>query len=226
MKAAAVQSSSKPYTGQPTADSIVMAPLTRSQPINGMGSPIVNASGGTLPISSVPGVSPIYPPVRPTAVPQTTYLSPGPSIQAYPPQHSLSPGLSPPWRDPYPQSQLGALRGASPSSQFAPKTAAELGLLDRPDTSYEGMELSNIVDRMTSAFPLDVHSGIFFFLYSNITLIHQGSQGLKSDKAAIHVKKRYKKGQKNSLSPAGPTRPTTCIYIHMSGLQKRLQIQD
>ena len=226
MKSTAVQSSSKPYTGQPTADRTVMAPLTRSQPISGMGSSTVNASGGTHPWSSVPSVSPIYPPVRPTTVPQTTYLSPGPSIQAYPPQHSLSPGLSPPWRDPYPQSQLGALRGASPSSQFAPKTAAELGLLDRPDTSYEGMELSNIVDRMTSAFPLDVHSGIFF-LYSNITLIHQVSQGLKSGKAATRVKKkkkRYKKGQKNSLSPAGPTRPTTCIYIHMSGLQHRLQI--
>ena len=163
MKAAAIQSSSKPYTGQSTADSTVMAPLSRSQPISGIGSSTVNASGGTYPSSSVPGISPTYPPVRPTTVPQTTFLSPGPTTQAYPPQHLLSPGLSPPWRDPYPQSQLGALRGASPSTQFAPKTAAELGLLDRPDTSYEGMELSNIVDRMTSAFPLDVHSGIFVF---------------------------------------------------------------
>ena len=163
MKPAAVQSSSKPYTGQSTADSTVMAPLTSSQPISGMGSSTVNASGGTYHSSSLPSVSPTYPPVRPTTVPQTTYLSPGPSIQAYPPQHSLSPGLQPPWRDPYPQSQLGAVRGASPSNLFAPKTAAELGLLDRPDNSYEGMELSNIVDRMTSAFPLDVHSGIFCF---------------------------------------------------------------
>ena len=162
MKSTAVQSSSKPYTGQSTADSTAMAPLTSSQPISGMGSSTVNASGGTY-HSSLPGVSPTYPPVRPTTVPQTTYLSPGPSIQAYPPQHSLPPGLQPPWRDPYPQSQLAAARGTSPSSLFAPKTAAELGLLDRPDNSYEGMELSNIVDRMTSAFPLDVHSGISVF---------------------------------------------------------------
>ena len=165
MKSAAVQSSSKPYTGQSTADSTAMAPLTSSQPISGMGSSTVNASGGTHPSSSrVPGISPTYPPVRPTTIAQTTYLSPGPSIQAYPPPHSLSPGLSPPWRDPYPQSQRGAVRGASPSGLFTPKTAAELGLLDQPDTSYEGMELSNIVDRMTSAFPLDVHSGIFVSL--------------------------------------------------------------
>ena len=157
MKSAAVQSSSKPYTGQSTADSTVMAPLTSSQPNSGMGSSTVNASGGIYPCSST------YPPVRPTTVPQATYLSPGPSIQPYPPQYSLSPGLSPPWGDQYPQSQLGAARGASPSSMFAPKTAAELGLLDRPDTSYEGIELSNIVDRMTSAFPLDVHLGIFSF---------------------------------------------------------------
>jgi len=154
-----LQPSPKPYTSQSTADSTVMAPLTRSQPNSGMGSSTVNASGGTYPSSSVPGVLPTYPPVRPTTIPQATYLSPGPSLQAYPPQYSLSPGMTPPWRDPYPQSELGAVRGASPSSLFSPKTAAELGLLDRPDTSYEGMELSNIVDRMTSAFPLDVHSG-------------------------------------------------------------------
>ena len=184
MKSAAVPS----YTGQSTADSTAMAPRPSSQPISGMGSSTVNAPGSAYPSSSVPGVSPNYPPVRPTAVPQTTYLSPGPSIQAHPPPHSLSPGLSPPWRDPYPQSQLGALRGSSPSTQFVPKTAAELGLLDRPDTSYEGMELSNIVDRMTSAFPLDVHSGNFFFYTINITVIHEVSQGLKIGKAAIRVK--------------------------------------
>lgn len=155
----AVQPSSKPYTGQPTTDSTAVAPLTSSQPNSGMGTSAVNASVGVYPSSSVPGVSPTYPPVRPSSVPQATYLSPGPSIQAYPPQYSLSHGMSPPWRDAYPQSQIGAARGASPSSLFTPKTAAELGLLDRPDTSYEGMELSNIVDRMTSAFPLDVHSG-------------------------------------------------------------------
>ena len=126
MKSAAVQSSFKPYNGQSTADSAVMAPLTSSQPNSGMGSSTVNTTGGTYPPSS------IYPPVRPTTVPQATYLSPGPSIQPHPPQYSLSPGLSPPWGDQYPKSQLGAARGASPSSLFAPKTAAELGLLARP----------------------------------------------------------------------------------------------
>ena len=153
------QSSSIPYTGQSAADSITMRPQASSQPNSGMGTSAVNASGGSYPSSSVPGISPAYPPVRPSTVSQATYLSPGPSIQAYPSQFSLSPSMPPPRRDPYPQSQLGAVRGASPSSLFAPKTAAELGLLDRPDTSYEGMELSSIVDRMTSAFPLDVHSG-------------------------------------------------------------------
>ena len=160
----ALQSSSKTYTGLSTADSSVLAPLTRSQPNSGMGSSTVKPSGGTYPSSSVPGVSPTHPPVRPTTVPQATYLSPGPSLQGYPLQYSLSPGMTLPWRDPYPQSQLGAVRGAPPSSLFAPKTAAELGLLDRPDTSYEGMELSNIVDRMTSAFPLDVHSGNYILV--------------------------------------------------------------
>lgn len=148
-----------PYTGQSTADSITMRPQASSHPNSGIGTSAVNASGGSYPSSSVPGISPVYPPVRPSTVSQATYQSPGPSIQAYPSQFSLSPGMSPPRRDPYPQSQLGAVRGASPSSLFAPKTAAELGLLDRPDNSYEGMELSSIVDRMTSAFPLDVHSG-------------------------------------------------------------------
>lgn len=166
----ALQSSSKPFTGQSTAESTAMAPLTSSQPNSGMGSSTVNASGGTYPSSTVPRVSPTYPPVRPTTFPQAAYLTPGPSIQAYPPQYSLSPGITPPWRDSYSQSPLGAVRRASSSSLFAPKTAAELGLLDRPDTSYEGMELSNIVDRMTSAFPLDVHSGNSIF----VTLISSG----------------------------------------------------
>jgi len=147
-----------------------MAPLTSSQPNSGMGSSTVNASGGTYPSSTVPRVSPTYPPVRPTTVPQAAYLTPGPSIQAYPPQYSLSPGITPPWRDSYSQLPLGAVRRASSSSLFAPKTAAELGLLDRPDTSYEGMELSNIVDRMTSAFPLDVHSDMPVDVHNDLFL--------------------------------------------------------
>lgn len=166
-----VQRSSKPYTSQTPTETTVVAPLTSSQPNSGISASAGNASGGVYPSSSIPGVSPTYPAPRLSSVPQTTVLTPGqPSMQAYPPQYSLPPGMSPPWRDAYPQSQSGAVRGASPSSPFAPKTAAELGLLDRPETSYEGMELGNIVDRMTSAFPLDVHSGNLFFIYINYML--------------------------------------------------------
>ena len=156
---AAVQPSSMPYTTQTPKETTAMAPLTSFHPNSGVGASPGNASGGVYPSSSVPGVSPTYPLPRPSSVPQTTYRTPGSSMQPYPPQYSLPPGMSPPWRDAYPQPQIGAVRGASPSGPFAPKTAAELGLLDRPETSYEGMELSNIVDRMTSAFPLDDHSG-------------------------------------------------------------------
>lgn len=89
-------------------------------------------------------------------------------MPAYPAQYSLTPGASPPWRNPLIQPHSGDIRGNSPNTSatslagpFVPKTAAESGLLDRPVTStYEGMELSNIVDRMTAAFPVDVHTGI------------------------------------------------------------------
>lgn len=164
----AAQPSSKPYISQTLTDTTAAAPVTRFQPNSGIGASAGNASGGIYPSSSVPGASPAYPAPRPSSAPQTTFMTPGPSLQAYPPQYSLSPGVSPPWRDAYPQSQIGAFRGPSPSSPFAPKTAAELGLLDRPHTSYEGMELSNIVDRMTSAFPMDVHSGNTLFVHTNI----------------------------------------------------------
>ena len=157
-----VQPSSKPYPTQSATDTTAMAPLTNSQPISGIGSSTGNASGGVYQYPVAPGISPAYPPAYPSSVPQNTFLTPGPSTHPYPPQYSLSPGVPPPWRDAY----LQSVRGASPlPGPFAPKTAAELGLLDRPDTSYEGMEMSNIVDRMSSAFPLDVHSGNFFFVH-------------------------------------------------------------
>ena len=47
----------------------------------------------------------------------------------------------------------------------------------------------------------------------------QVSQGLKSGKAAIRVKN----DARGARRIAGPTRPTTCICVHISGLQQRLQ---
>lgn len=197
---AAVQPSSMPYTTQTPKETTAMAPLTSSHPNSGVGTSPGNASGGVYPSSSVPGVSPTYPLSRPSSVPQTTYRTPGPSMQPYPPQYSLPPGMSPPWRDAYPQPQIGAVRGASPSGPFAPKTAAELGLLDRPETSYEGMELSNIVDRMTSAFPLDDHSGnsyivqiticsaVFLFFARRECFIEHGKRALPASSIHLAIK--------------------------------------
>ncbi|KAL9951367.1 hypothetical protein ACROYT_G044020 [Oculina patagonica] len=107
----AVQPSSKPYTSHTPTETTAMAPLTSSQRNSAIGASAGNASGGVYPSSSIPGVSPTYPTSRPSSVPQTTFLTPGPSMQAYPPQYSLSPGISPPWRDAYQQSQTGAVRG-------------------------------------------------------------------------------------------------------------------
>ena len=105
-----------------------------------------------------------------SSIPQNTFLTPGPPVPAYPAQYSLTPGVSPPWRNPLIQPHSGDIRGNSPNTSatsltgpFVPKTAAELGLLDRPVSStYEGMELSNIVDRMSAAFPMDMYSGILY----------------------------------------------------------------
>ena len=155
------QPSSKPFAS-PT--SVAEATSTAPRPINSTSG--INDTRGIYNPASVPGISPIYPPTHSPA-PPNTFLMRSPSVQAHPPQYSLSPGMSPPWKDAYPQPQSGEFRGSSPNTSatslagpYAPKTAAELGLLDRPDTSYEGMEMSNIVERMTAAFPLDVHSGI------------------------------------------------------------------
>ena len=158
-----VQPPSNPNTSQTTTEVITTAP----RPNN---TPTLNDTRGGYPPASAPEISPTYPPTY-TSAPENTFLTPGPSMQAYHPQYSLPPGMSSPWRYAYPQQQSGDFRGSSPNASvtslagpFAPKTAAELGLLDRPDTSYEGLELSNCVDRITAAFPLDVQSGISYFL--------------------------------------------------------------
>ena len=136
--------------------------------------PQTNHNTSTLSYSPVPqettyvsGISSPHIPTH-TSIPQNTFLTPGPPIPAYPVQYSLTPGASPPWRNPLIQPHSGDIRGNSPNTSaaslaglFVPKTAAELGLLDRPVSStYVGMELSNIMDRMTAAFPMDVHAGI------------------------------------------------------------------
>ena len=65
-----------------------------------------------------------------------------------------------------PLKSTGEFGEALPTSQapsldwpFVSSTATELGLVDRPDTSYEGLQLSSIVDRITDSFPLTVNSG-------------------------------------------------------------------
>ena len=155
------QPSSKPFASPTSA-----AEATNTAPRTINSTSGINDTRGVYNPASVPGISPIYPP-RYTPAPQNTFLTRGPSVQAHPPQYSLSPSMSPPWKDAYPQRQGGEFWGSSPNASatslagpYAPKTAGELGLLDRPDTSYEGMEMSNIVERMTAAFPLDFHSGI------------------------------------------------------------------
>ena len=157
-----VEPSAQFYTTQTVAEGTNTAPRTNTNNTS-----LPNNSRSPHQAVTVPGVLPPHLPFH-TSVPQSTFLTPGQSTQPYPAQYAWSPGMPPPWRDPYPQQQSGDFRGPSPNTNatslvagpFAPKTAAELGLLDRPDTSYEGMELSNIVDRMTAAFPMDTHSGI------------------------------------------------------------------
>lgn len=164
----AVQPSSKPYTTQSPTVTATVAPLTSSHPNIAMTSSKVNSSGGVYQSPSLSGMLPAYSPTQLSSVPQTTFLAPSPSMQPNPPRYSLSPERPPPSRNLYSQPQFGEIRGPSPNGPFTPKTAAELGLLDRPDTSLEAMELSAIVDRMTTAFPLDVHSGncILHILFS------------------------------------------------------------
>ena len=77
--------------------------------------------------------------------------------------------MTPPLTDAFPQRNANDFRGPSPSERatslggpFVTTTNAELGLLDRPDISYEGLQLSNIVDKMTATFPIEVSSGTKF----------------------------------------------------------------
>lgn len=95
-----------------------------------------------------------------------TFATPASSTPAYLPKHSLSPGISPSGMKTVPQKSTDEFWGALPTSQappldwpFVSSTATELGLVDRPDTSYEGLQLSSIVDRITDSFPLAVNSG-------------------------------------------------------------------
>lgn len=145
-----------PNTSQPSTEATSTAPRLNNS---------MSGTNDTRGAYQAPGFSRTNPPPYPS-VPFNTFLTPGPSIQAYPPQYSSSPGFSPPWIGASPERYSGDYRGASPnasamswSGPFAPKTAAELGLSERLDTSYEGLELSNIVDRLTASFPLDVQSG-------------------------------------------------------------------
>ncbi|CAH3036381.1 unnamed protein product [Porites lobata] len=146
--------------------------------------PQTNHNTPTLSVSRVPQqttyVSGISSPhiLTHSSIPQNTFLTPGPPVPAYPAQYSLTPGVSPPWRNPLIQPHSGDIRGNSPNTSatsltgpFVPKTAAELGLLDRPVSStYEGMELSNIVDRMTAAFPMDMYSDMQVDVHNDLFL--------------------------------------------------------
>lgn len=146
--------------------------------------PQTNHNTPTLSVSRVPqqttyvsGISSPRIPIH-SSIPQNTFLTPGPPVPAYPAQYSLTPGVSPPWRNPLIQPHSGDIRGNSPNTSatsltgpFVPKTAAELGLLDRPVSStYEGMELSNIVDRMSAAFPMDMYSDMQVDVHNDLFL--------------------------------------------------------
>ena len=132
--------------------------------------PQTNHNTPTLSVSRVPQQTTYVSGISSPRIPTHTFLTPGPPVPAYPAQYSLTPGVSPPWRNPLIQPHSGDIRGNSPNTSatsltgpFVPKTAAELGLLDRPVIStYEGMEFSNIVDRMTAAIPMDMYSGILY----------------------------------------------------------------
>ena len=158
-----VQSSLPARTSRTVAEATSVAPQTNHN------TPTLSVSRVPQQTTYVSGISSPHIPTH-TSLPQNTFLTPGPPMPGYPAQYSLTPGASPPWRNPLIQPHSGDIRGNSPNTSatslaglYVPKTAAELGLLDRPVSStYEGMELSNIVDRMTAAFPMDMHSGILY----------------------------------------------------------------
>lgn len=154
----AAQPSSKPHTTVSPSMAIVAPPPTVSEPNNTMMSTRVNFSGGFYQPHSEPGMLPAQSLNQHSVVPQATFLTPSPSLQLNSPRCSLSP------RHFYQKPQFGDFQSSLARNSFLLKTAAELGVVDRLDTSHEGIELSNIVDRITSTFPLDAHSGNVFTL--------------------------------------------------------------
>ena len=153
----------------PTRTSRTVAEATSAAPQTNHNTPTLSFSRVPQQTTYVSGISSPHIPTH-TSIPQNTFLTPGLQCQPTPHRHSLTPGAPPPWRNPLIQPHSGDIRRNSPNTSavtlagpFVPKTAAELGLLDQPVSStYEGVELSNIVDRMTAAFPMDMHSGILF----------------------------------------------------------------
>ncbi|XP_058941147.1 dystrophin isoform X1 [Pocillopora verrucosa] len=160
----AAQPSSKPHTTVSPSMAIVAPPPTVSEPNNTMMSTRVNFSGGFYQPPSEPGMLPAQSLNQHSVVPQATFLTPSPSLQLNSPRCSLSP------RHFYQKPQFGDFQSSLARNSFLLKTAAELGVVDRLDTSHEGIELSNIVDRITSTFPLDAHSDLPVDIHNDIFL--------------------------------------------------------
>ncbi|XP_074611916.1 dystrophin-like isoform X1 [Acropora palmata] len=104
-----------------------------------------------------------------------TFATPASLTPAYLPKLSLSPGISPSGMKTVPLKSTGEFGEALPTSQapsldwpFVSSTATELGLVDRPDTSYEGLQLSSIVDRITDSFPLVVNSDVAMDVHNDL----------------------------------------------------------
>ncbi|RMX40701.1 hypothetical protein pdam_00020720, partial [Pocillopora damicornis] len=160
----AAQPSSKPHTTVSPSMAIVAPPPTVSEPNNTMMSTRVNFSGGFYQSPSEPGMLPAQSLNQHSVVPQATFLTPSPSLQLNSPRYSLSP------RHFYQKPQFEDFQSSLARNSFLLKTAAELGVVDRLDTSHEGIELSNIVDRITSTFPLDAYSDLPVDIHNDIFL--------------------------------------------------------
>lgn len=124
-----------------------------------------------------PVVSQAIVPQNGTTVFPNTFKTPAAPVRVYPPQYLLPPGMTPPLTDAFPQRNANDFRGPSPSERatslggpFVTTTDAELGLLDRPDISYEGLQLSNIVDKMTATFPIEVSSDMQMDIHNELFL--------------------------------------------------------
>lgn len=159
-----VHPSPKPYTTASPSVATIASPYTSSERNNTMISSGVNFSGGIYQPPSVPGMLSTHSPNRHSSVPQATFLASSPSMQLNSPRYSLSFGHL------YQKPQFGEFQRSLASNPFLPKTAAELGVADRPVMSHEGIELNNIVDRLTSTFPLNAHSDLPVDIHNNIFL--------------------------------------------------------